>query len=82
MCTFEFKMHLKCFNNFFPTGGLADLLSERDVFPYSTIPNFPVSTVQGHAGQLVLGKLNGVAVICMQGRFHAYEGYPLWKVRF
>ncbi|XP_069956586.1 purine nucleoside phosphorylase isoform X2 [Cherax quadricarinatus] len=60
-------------------GGLADQLDERDVFPYESIPNFPVSTVVGHAGRMVIGLLSGVPVMCMQGRFHAYEGYPLWK---
>ncbi|XP_042226111.1 purine nucleoside phosphorylase-like isoform X2 [Homarus americanus] len=60
-------------------GGLADQLDERDVFPYESIPNFPVSTVAGHAGRMVIGLLSGVPVMCMQGRFHAYEGYPLWK---
>lgn len=60
-------------------GGLADQLENRDVFPYESIPNFPVSTVVGHAGRMVIGLLSGVPVICMQGRFHAYEGYPLWK---
>lgn len=39
------------------------------------------STVPGHAGRLIFGKLNGKPCVCMQGRFHAYEGYPLWKVR-
>ncbi|XP_018011640.1 purine nucleoside phosphorylase [Hyalella azteca] len=60
-------------------GGLAALLKERHEVPYEEVPNFPVSTVQGHAGKLVLGVLDGVPVVCMQGRFHAYEGYPLWK---
>jgi len=60
-------------------GGLADLLKDRDVFPYEEIPNFPTSTVPGHAGRMVIGLLEGVPVICMQGRFHCYEGYPLWK---
>lgn len=50
------------------------------MFPYEKVPNFPVSTVEGHAGQLVLGLLAGVPIVCMQGRFHTYEGYPLWKV--
>lgn len=62
------------------SGGLADQLGDRDVFPYEDIPNFPVSTVKGHAGRMVIGLLSGVPVMCMQGRFHAYEGYPLWKV--
>lgn len=62
-------------------GGLAEQLQDSDEFPYETIPNFPVSTVVGHAGRMVIGLLSGVPVLCMQGRFHSYEGYPLWKVR-
>ena len=61
-------------------GGLAELLEEKDAFPYEDIPHFPVSTVAGHAGRMVTGLLAGVPVICMQGRFHCYEGYALWKV--
>uniref|UniRef100_A0A6A7FLR4 Purine nucleoside phosphorylase n=2 Tax=Hirondellea gigas TaxID=1518452 RepID=A0A6A7FLR4_9CRUS len=61
-------------------GSLATELEERDEFPYETVPHFPVSTVTGHAGKMVLGLLSGIPVMCMQGRFHAYEGYPLWKV--
>ncbi|MFP9220127.1 purine-nucleoside phosphorylase, partial [Enterococcus faecalis] len=49
---------------------------------YEDIPEFPVSTVEGHAGQLVLGTLEGVSVIAMQGRFHFYEGYSMEKVTF
>lgn len=60
-------------------GGLAAQLEDSDEMPYEAIPNFPVSTVEGHAGKMILGLLNGVPVTCMQGRFHAYEGYPLWK---
>ncbi|KAB0796708.1 hypothetical protein PPYR_10769 [Photinus pyralis] len=60
-------------------GSLAEALSNPIKFPYEDIPNFPVSTVEGHAGQLVFGRLSGVPVMCMQGRFHYYEGYPLWK---
>lgn len=48
-------------------------------FHYEQIPNFPVSTVKGHAGRLVFGYLSGVEVVCMQGRFHYYEGYSLTK---
>jgi purine-nucleoside phosphorylase len=59
---------------------LAELLKEKDVFPYEEIPNFPASTVPGHAGRMVIGLLEDVPVICMQGRFHCYEGYALWKV--
>jgi len=56
-------------------GGLGDRLKDTKVFPYSEVPNFPKSTVVGHKGNLIFGKLSGVEVICMQGRFHAYEGY-------
>ncbi|XP_029838052.1 purine nucleoside phosphorylase isoform X1 [Ixodes scapularis] len=60
-------------------GSLADLLVNSTQFHYKDIPDFPVSTVPGHSGKLVFGKLEGKTVMCMQGRFHAYEGYPLWK---
>ena len=46
---------------------------------YHDIPGFPVSTVVGHKGRLVFGTLGSKPVVCMQGRFHMYEGYPLWK---
>jgi purine-nucleoside phosphorylase len=65
--------------------GLGVLVSEIEnklEIPYDTIPNFPVSTVEGHAGQLVIGTLEGVNVIAMQGRFHFYEGYSMQKVTF
>jgi len=55
------------------------MLTEADSFSYEDIPNFPLSTVDGHAGKMVFGILNGVEVMCMQGRFHYYEGYPLAK---
>lgn len=61
-------------------GSLADNLTDTDIFPYATIPHFPVSTVEGHAGCMIFGYLSGVPVMCMQGRFHYYEGYPLAKV--
>ncbi|XP_031552534.1 purine nucleoside phosphorylase-like [Actinia tenebrosa] len=54
---------------------LGDLVQEKDVIPYDKIPLFPKSTVPGHAGQLVFGKLNGKIVVMMQGRSHLYEGY-------
>nr|XP_022911629.1 purine nucleoside phosphorylase-like isoform X2 [Onthophagus taurus] len=60
-------------------GALADTLQDKTIIPYGEIPNFPVSTVEGHAGQLVFGACSGTYVVCMQGRFHHYEGYPLWK---
>ncbi|XP_055377033.1 purine nucleoside phosphorylase isoform X3 [Condylostylus longicornis] len=58
---------------------LADRLENTDAFPYEEIPYFPISTVEGHVGRMVFGYLNGVPVMCMQGRFHYYEGYPLAK---
>ncbi|MGD6815675.1 purine-nucleoside phosphorylase [Metabacillus sp. 84] len=61
-------------------GVLADEIEDAVKMPYETIPGFPVSTVEGHAGQLVYGKLNGATVIAMQGRFHFYEGYSMQKV--
>ncbi|XP_075898825.1 purine nucleoside phosphorylase 6 [Nelusetta ayraudi] len=63
-------------------GSLADLMVDKTVFPYKDIPNFPVSTVQGHAGQLVFGKLQGRECVCMQGRFHFYEGYSIQTVTY
>ncbi len=60
-------------------GALANSLENPDRFPYEDIPNFPISTVPGHMGQMVFGTLNGIEVMCMQGRFHYYEGYPLAK---
>uniref|UniRef100_A0A3B3DIU9 Purine nucleoside phosphorylase n=1 Tax=Oryzias melastigma TaxID=30732 RepID=A0A3B3DIU9_ORYME len=63
-------------------GGLADLLEDKTEFPYKDIPSFPTSTVQGHAGQLVFGKLQGCECVCMQGRFHFYEGYSIHKVTY
>lgn len=63
-------------------GILADEIEQPVKIPYDTIPDFPVSTVEGHAGQLVFGLLNGVEVVAMQGRFHYYEGYSFEKVTF
>ncbi|XP_078394285.1 purine nucleoside phosphorylase-like [Cetorhinus maximus] len=63
-------------------GGLADTLKDQIIFKYSDIPNFPHSTVSGHAGRLVFGTLNGKMCVCMQGRFHFYEGHPVWKTTF
>jgi purine-nucleoside phosphorylase len=53
---------------------LADSVQEAVQIPYSDLPNFPVSTVQGHAGRFVIGKLEGRPVLVMQGRIHYYEG--------
>lgn len=63
-------------------GVLAEEIEHAIKIPYSEIPNFPVSTVEGHAGQLVYGQLEGAIVLAMQGRFHYYEGYSLDKVTF
>ncbi|XP_031637564.1 purine nucleoside phosphorylase-like isoform X2 [Contarinia nasturtii] len=60
-------------------GSLAESIENADIITYQSIPNFPVSTVEGHAGKLIFGTINDVAVMCMQGRFHYYEGYPLTK---
>ena len=63
-------------------GRLAEDIKEKEIIPYSEIPNFPVSTVQSHSGNLVLGKLGNKEVVAMQGRFHYYEGYSLKEVTF
>ncbi len=63
-------------------GMLADEIEKPIKVKYEEIPGFPVSTVEGHAGQLVIGQLQGVEVIAMQGRFHYYEGYGLDAVTF
>ncbi|XP_046968634.1 purine nucleoside phosphorylase-like isoform X1 [Vanessa cardui] len=60
-------------------GSLAETITEAQCIPYEEIPNFPVSTVEGHYGKLVFGRLGDVPVVAMQGRFHYFEGYPLWK---
>lgn len=65
--------------------GLGNLSSKIDVeiaLPYSEIPNFPVSTVKGHKGQLVFGTLGGKNIVAMQGRFHFYEGWSMQQVAF
>ncbi len=63
-------------------GGLADEIETEAIFPYKDIPNFPVSTVEGHKGNLIFGKLSGRNVVAMQGRFHFYEGYSMKEVTF
>jgi purine-nucleoside phosphorylase len=63
-------------------GPLADEVVEPVIVPYDQIPHFPISTVPGHAGQLVLGTLEGVPVAVMRGRAHFYEGYTLQQVTF
>jgi len=63
-------------------GKLAEEIEGKENIPYNEIPNFPVSTVQSHSGNLVLGKLGNKEVVAMQGRFHYYEGYNLKEVTF
>jgi purine-nucleoside phosphorylase len=63
-------------------GVLADEIEQPVKIAYNEIPDFPVSTVEGHAGQLVFGTIHGVEVVAMQGRFHFYEGYSFEKVTF
>jgi purine-nucleoside phosphorylase len=63
-------------------GGLAAQIESSVAIPYSEIPHFPISTVESHAGQLVCGKLRGVEVVAMEGRFHFYEGYSMQDVTF
>ncbi len=69
-------------------GGLVDFMEEKCVIPYAEIPNFPRSSVAGHAGNFVVGKIGGKLVAAMQGRFHYYEGfsarelcYPLYVMK-
>lgn len=63
-------------------GNLVTELTDKTEIPYETIPNFPVSTVEGHSGKLIVGKLGGIDVLAMQGRFHYYEGYDMKQVTF
>jgi purine-nucleoside phosphorylase len=63
-------------------GAFADELTEATRIPYLKIPGFPQSTATGHAGQLVIGKTEGVPVVAMQGRVHLYEGYSAKEVTF
>ena len=63
-------------------GGLVNHIEIAHSLPYNEIPNFPVSTVEGHAGRLIFGVLGGKKVVAMQGRFHYYEGYTAQQVVF
>lgn len=63
-------------------GELADHMVDKLYIPYKEIPNFPVSTVEGHSGNLIVGTLGVRRVIAMQGRFHYYEGYDMKQVTF
>jgi len=65
--------------------GLGGLINEMDIkykMDYFTIPNFPVSTVEGHDGKLIFGILGNKKVVAMQGRFHYYEGYDMQQLVF
>jgi len=63
-------------------GGLVEDITADAIIPYEEIPGFPLSTVESHAGRLILGTLNGRRVVAMQGRFHRYEGYSLQDATF
>ncbi|MBQ3911089.1 MAG: purine-nucleoside phosphorylase [Muribaculaceae bacterium] len=63
-------------------GNLADKIDIKAAIPYGEIPNFPVSTVEGHKGQLIFGMLGKKYVMAMQGRFHYYEGYSMKEATF
>lgn len=63
-------------------GALVDHIEDKQFIPYTDIPNFPVSTVEGHSGNLIFGNLGSKRVMAMQGRFHYYEGYDMKQVTF
>ena len=63
-------------------GGLVDKIDIMHTLQYEEIPNFPISTVDGHNGRLIFGMLGGEKVVAMQGRFHYYEGYTMQQVTF
>ena len=63
-------------------GGLVDIIDVKLEIPYTEIPNFPVSTVEGHSGALIYGEIEGKKVVAMQGRFHFYEGWDIDEVTF
>ena len=63
-------------------GDFADNIEVEYAIEYKDIPNFPVSTVEGHKGRLIFGRIDGRRVVAMQGRFHYYEGYTMQQVTF
>jgi purine-nucleoside phosphorylase len=63
-------------------GGLATKITDYQTLEYAEIPGFPVSTVEGHEGRLIFGKLDTANVVAMQGRFHCYEGYTMEQITF
>jgi purine-nucleoside phosphorylase len=65
--------------------GLGNFVKDIEIdveIPYGRIPNFPISTVEGHKGSLIIGTINGVSVLVMSGRFHYYEGYEMQQLTF
>ena len=83
--------YIKSATNFLPEygiilgsglGGFTDDINIEFTLPYANIPNFPVSTVEGHKGALVFGTIGDKKVVAMQGRFHFYEGYNMQEVTF
>ena len=62
--------------------GLSRCISNPETILYKDIPHFPQSTVQGHAGELVFGKIGELSVVCLKGRFHSYEGHPMKRAAF
>lgn len=62
--------------------GICDRLQQTVSIPYSQIPGFPISTVQYQKGELLYGILDGDTVLCMNGRFHTYEGWQMWETSF
>lgn len=63
-------------------GGLVKEIEIKETVSYGDIPNFPVSTVEGHEGRLIFGSIRGTEIVAMQGRFHYYEGYDMKEVTF
>ncbi len=63
-------------------GAMADDIKNKVIIPYNKIKNFPISTVHGHSGNLVLGELENKKIVAMQGRFHYYEGYSMKDIGF
>ena len=63
-------------------GDFADTLEDVQTIPYAEIPHFPVSTVSYQKGELICGTISGRRVLCMNGRFHFYEGYEMWQTAY
>jgi purine-nucleoside phosphorylase len=63
-------------------GSLAQEITDKMEIPYQEIPHFPLSTVEGHSGKLIFGKLGNKDILAMQGRFHFYEGYSMKEVTY